>query len=121
MPAKLFPGSRASVVVLSCPVLVLLCVGFVDRAAASLSHADVAGRTAVFDALTHIVDPIPPLAALGDRMALGGPAADGLWRAHLAQARQAAAAARMIPPDAGLARRDPYALRLAAIQRAGAP
>ena len=60
-----------------------------------------------------------PLAALGDRMALGGPAADGLWRAHLAQARRAAAAARMVPPDAGLARRDPYALRLAAMTALG--
>lgn len=78
MPAKPFPGSRVSVVALSCPLLVLLCVGYVDRGAASLSHADVAGRTAVFDALTHIVDPIPPLAALG--VAVAGLAALLGWR-----------------------------------------
>ncbi|WP_240602746.1 DUF4175 domain-containing protein [Paracoccus endophyticus] len=56
-----------------------------------------------------------PLETLGDRMALGGAAADGLWRAHLDAARDAAARARPVAPDAGLARRDPFALRLAAL------
>ncbi|WP_411838397.1 DUF4175 domain-containing protein [Paracoccus sp. ME4] len=54
-----------------------------------------------------------PLSALGDRAAIGGEGA--LWRAHQAQMRQAAEAARPVPPDADLARRDPYALRLAGL------
>lgn len=53
-----------------------------------------------------------PLSALGDRMALGGPGAEALWRAHLDAARKAAEAARRAVPDAGLPRRDPFALRL---------
>ncbi len=56
---------RPLLLVLSCPVLVLLCIAFVDRDAATLSHADFAGRNGVFISLTHIVDPIPPLAVLG--------------------------------------------------------
>ncbi|ODT59725.1 MULTISPECIES: DUF4175 family protein [Paracoccus] len=52
-----------------------------------------------------------PLTALTDRPAIGG---DGpLWQAHLAQMRDAAMAARAVRPDADLAPRDPYALRLA--------
>lgn len=54
-----------------------------------------------------------PLAALGDRAAIGGEGA--LWQAHLAQMQVRAAAARAVPPDADLARRDPFALRLAAL------
>ncbi|MGR3412020.1 MAG: DUF4175 domain-containing protein [Paracoccus sp. (in: a-proteobacteria)] len=54
-----------------------------------------------------------PLTALGDRAAIGGEGA--LWQAHLAQMQQAARAARAVRPDADLARRDPYALRLAAL------
>ncbi|WP_370576367.1 DUF4175 domain-containing protein [Paracoccus sp. MC1854] len=53
-----------------------------------------------------------PLSVLGDRMALGGPGAEALWRAHLDAARKAAAQARRATPDAGLPRRDPFALRL---------
>nr|WP_318272825.1 DUF4175 family protein [Paracoccus saliphilus] len=52
-----------------------------------------------------------PLSALSDRPAIGGGGA--LWQAHLAQMQAAAMAARAVPPDADLARRDPYALRLA--------
>ena len=60
------PGrSRAALVLLSCPVAVAICIAFIDRPAALLSHADLAGHRAVFDALTHIVDPLPPLAAIG--------------------------------------------------------
>lgn len=53
-----------------------------------------------------------PLSALGDRMVLGGPEAEALWRAHLNAAHRAAARARRAVPDAGLPRRDPFALRL---------
>lgn len=52
-------------VVASCPVLVTLCVAFVDRPAAFLSHADLAGQRWAFVALTHLVDPVPPLAVAG--------------------------------------------------------
>lgn len=52
-----------------------------------------------------------PLSALSDRPAIGGEGA--LWQAHLAQMQAAALAARAVRPDADLARRDPYALRLA--------
>lgn len=54
-----------------------------------------------------------PLTALGDRAAIGGEGA--LWQAHLAQMRDAAMDARAVRPDADLARRDPYALRLAGL------
>lgn len=54
-----------------------------------------------------------PLSALADRAAVGGEGA--LWRAHLAQMEARAALARAVAPDAGLARRDPFALRLAAL------
>ncbi|WP_233490447.1 DUF4175 domain-containing protein [Paracoccus sediminilitoris] len=54
-----------------------------------------------------------PLSALADRAAIGGEGA--LWDAHIRQMRQAAQAARPVRPDAGLARRDPLALRLAAL------
>ncbi|WCR12444.1 DUF4175 domain-containing protein [Paracoccus stylophorae] len=54
-----------------------------------------------------------PLAALADRAALGGEGA--LWRAHLAQMQARASAARAVRPDADLARRDPFALRLASL------
>ncbi|WP_410219460.1 DUF4175 domain-containing protein [Paracoccus sp. (in: a-proteobacteria)] len=52
-----------------------------------------------------------PLSALGDRPAIGGEGP--LWQAHLAQMQAAALSARAVRPDADLARRDPYALRLA--------
>ena len=54
-----------------------------------------------------------PLAALADRAALGGEGA--LWQAHLAQMAARAAQARVVPARPDLARRDPYALRLAAM------
>lgn len=69
---------RKIVAVLACPILVLLCIGFVDRAASSLSHAEFAGHIAVFVWLTHIVDPVPPLAGLG--LAGAGLAALLGWR-----------------------------------------
>ena len=76
LPARAL-GTRA-LVVLSCPTLVLLCVAFVDRAGATLSHADFAGRNSAFVALTHIVDPIPVAAGLG--LAGSGLAALFGWR-----------------------------------------
>ncbi len=73
------PGrAKTSLVVLSCPSLVAVCIGFVDRPAAILSHAAFAGHRGVFDALTHIVDPIPPSAGFG--IALAGLAALLGWR-----------------------------------------
>lgn len=54
-----------------------------------------------------------PLTALRDRAAIGGEGA--LWQAHLAQMEAEAAQARAVRPDADLARRDPFALRLAAM------
>ncbi|WP_243698661.1 DUF4175 domain-containing protein [Paracoccus alkanivorans] len=54
-----------------------------------------------------------PLTALRDRAAIGGEGA--LWQAHLAQMEAEAARARAVRPDADLARRDPFALRLAAM------
>ncbi|AGT07630.1 DUF4175 domain-containing protein [Paracoccus aminophilus] len=58
-----------------------------------------------------------PLSALSDEMALGGEdaGATSLWQAHLARMRAEADRARPIAPDAGLARRDPFALRLAGL------
>ncbi|WP_323716824.1 DUF4175 domain-containing protein [Paracoccus aminovorans] len=55
-----------------------------------------------------------PLSALRDRVAVGAgdAGAAGLWQAHLAQMRAAAAAARPVVPDARLRWRDPVALRL---------
>ena len=70
--------SRSLLVALSCPALVGLCVAFVDRGAAALAHADLVPHRAVFDALTHIVDPVPPLAGLG--LAAAGLAALWGWR-----------------------------------------
>lgn len=55
----------AALAVLSCPALVALCILYVDRPAALLAHADLAAWKPVFDALTHVVDPVPPLATVG--------------------------------------------------------
>jgi uncharacterized protein (TIGR02302 family) len=61
-----------------------------------------------------------PLAALADTLAIGegDPAAQALWQAHLQRMAARAAGARPVPPAPGLARRDPYALRLAALTAA---
>lgn len=69
------------------------------------------------EALARVDQRLPgrPLSALGDRMALGGPGAGALWQAHLAGASRAAAGARPVAPDARLATRDPFALRLAGL------
>ncbi|AUH35340.1 DUF4175 domain-containing protein [Paracoccus tegillarcae] len=66
-------------------------------------------------ALTRVDEKLPgrPLSALRDHAALGDEGA--LWQAHQAQMRSRAAAARAVAPDAGLTRRDPFALRLAAM------
>lgn len=88
MQATTFPRG-AGLAVLSCPALVLLSVAAVDRPAATLSHAAFAGRTAVFVALTHIVDPVLPLAALG--LAGAGLAALLGWRPGAAGRRVIAA------------------------------
>lgn len=54
-----------------------------------------------------------PLMALRDRAAIGGEGA--LWQAHLAQMHLQAEQARAVPPNADLARRDPFALRLVSV------
>jgi len=61
-----------------------------------------------------------PLAALMDEPAIGAgdPGALGLWQAHLGRMAARASGARAVPPAPGLARRDPYALRLAALTAA---
>lgn len=62
-----------------------------------------------------------PLAALADAPAIGAddPAALTLWQAHLRRMALRATRARPVPPAPGLARRDPYALRLMALTAAG--
>lgn len=61
-----------------------------------------------------------PLAALADAPAIGAddPAALTLWQAHLERMAARAAGARPVPPAPDLARRDPYAIRLAALTAA---
>ena len=61
----------------SCAVLVLLAIGFVDRPLSTWSHAEFHGQQA-FIWLTWIVDPIPPLAVLG--LIGAGIAAVAGWR-----------------------------------------
>jgi uncharacterized protein (TIGR02302 family) len=58
-----------------------------------------------------------PLAALGDRLALGATdaGARSVWAAHLARMQALAARARPARPDLRLAREDPWALRLMAL------
>ncbi len=58
-----------------------------------------------------------PIAALTDAQALGAADAGSLavWRAHVARMAQRAKAARASAPDLRLSRRDPYALRYAAL------
>ena len=82
-------GSAARVpttlwVALSCPFLIGLCVVFVDRAAASFAHAHLGGRGRIFIDLTHIVDPLLPLAALG----LSGSAIAGCLGCRFSRAGQ---------------------------------
>ena len=61
-----------------CVVLVLLGVAFLDRPVSTWVHTNLAGQKHMFDALTHIVDPLLPLSTLG--LLLAGVAALGGWR-----------------------------------------
>lgn len=61
----------------SCAVLVLLAIAFVDRPLSTFAHADFHGQQA-FVWLTWIVDPIPPLAVVG--LIGAGIAAVAGWR-----------------------------------------
>ncbi|WP_237168632.1 DUF4175 domain-containing protein [Paracoccus shandongensis] len=72
-------------------------------------------RVRMADALDRLDRTLPgrPLAALSDHAAIGGEGA--LWQAHLMQMQARAAFAQAVRPDAGLARRDPFALRLAGL------
>ena len=58
-----------------------------------------------------------PLAALGDRQAIGGgdPASEALWQAHLRRMAERASAAKAVEPDLALAPRDPFGLRYVAL------
>ena len=58
-----------------------------------------------------------PLATLADRQAVGAadPASAAVWQAHLARMAERASQARPVQPDLRLSRRDPFALRYAAL------
>ena len=68
------PPSRARVLLASLAWLVLIClsIAFVDRAASTWSYAHL-HRPAVLERLTHLVDPLQPLAIAG--LAIAGIAA----------------------------------------------
>ncbi|WP_367122474.1 DUF4175 domain-containing protein [Paracoccus sp. (in: a-proteobacteria)] len=102
----------------SLPTIALPWLG--GAAMAALIVAAIVGglryrRVRESEALERLDRTLPgrPLAALGDHAGLGGEGA--LWRAHLVQMQARAEAARAVRPDADLARRDPFALRLAAM------
>ncbi|MEZ5777595.1 MAG: TIGR02302 family protein [Paracoccaceae bacterium] len=58
-----------------------------------------------------------PIAVLQDHLALGGDdkGSQAVWRAHVARMAERVRAARARRPDLAIARRDPYALRYAAL------
>ena len=58
-----------------------------------------------------------PLATLDDGMAIGAgdDGSAGVWAAHRARMVARLAAARAVPPDLRISRRDPYALRYMAV------
>jgi membrane-associated phospholipid phosphatase len=70
-------SQRRLAVLATALILVALSIVFVDRPASSWSHAHLRG-TLFFDALTHIVDPLPWGALVG--LVAGGVAACGGWR-----------------------------------------
>ncbi|MCC6007740.1 MAG: TIGR02302 family protein [Rhodobacteraceae bacterium] len=75
-------------------------------------------RPRLSEALLRLDASLPgrPIAALTDAPAIGAGDAGSraVWEAHLQRMALRAAAARAVPPEAGLARRDPFALRLVA-------
>ena len=94
-------------------VLALAVLGLAIRGARLFRWPARAEALARVDALL----PGRPLAALGDRQAVGADdaASAALWRAHLARMADRAATARAVPPDLQLARRDPFGLRYVAL------
>lgn len=94
-------------------VLALAVLGLAMRGARLFRWPARAEALARVDALL----PGRPLAALGDRQAVGADdaASAALWRAHLARMADRAATARAVPPDLQLARRDPFGLRYVAL------
>ncbi len=72
----------------------LLSILFLDRSAATWSHAVLHGAT-VFRALTHIVDPVPPVAAIGF-LGLGTAALSGRCRSPLLRALLCASVAALV-------------------------
>jgi uncharacterized protein (TIGR02302 family) len=71
------------------------------------------------EAMARLDESLPgrPIQALVDAQAIGmdDPASAAVWRAHQARMADRAAAARAVQPDLSLNRRDPYALRYAAL------
>ena len=75
MRSSLKPVPVTLATTLGCLVVVLVCIAFVDREAATWSHAHFSGHDVVFRGLTHLVDPLLPGAGLG----LAGAALAGSW------------------------------------------
>ncbi len=70
---------RPFVVLLSALGLIAFAIAFVDRPASTWSHAEDLRRFPLFDALTHLVDPLLPGALLG-LIAVGLAVACGGWK-----------------------------------------
>jgi len=64
LPKRNRHAKVAIVATLSCIFLVVFAIIFVDRPASTWSHEHL-GRPAIFNRLTHYVDPLPIIAALG--------------------------------------------------------
>src|SRR6185503_11382644 len=92
--------------------LVLLTLAVIDgmRRFSWPSRDDARRRLELASRLAH-----RPLTAIEDKLAGGSndPAAAALWRAHQERMAAAARQLRVGPPEAGLLRRDPFALRVA--------
>ncbi|MFE3835917.1 DUF4175 domain-containing protein [Pseudogemmobacter sonorensis] len=79
-------------------------------------------RPSKAEALARLDASLPgrPIAALGDRQAIGAgdAASSAVWRVHLARMAERARAARPVRPDLRLSSRDPYSLRYVALTAA---
>ena len=78
MRSSLTPVPVTLATTLGCLVVVLVCIAFVDRQAATWSHAQFSGHDVVFRGLTHIVDPLLPGAGVG--LAVAALAGSCGWR-----------------------------------------
>ena len=93
-------------------IAILLAAALVDAARRFRwpDHKAARRRIEIASGLAH-----RPLTALEDELASGAgdPAVTSLWRAHQARMADAVRRLRIGTPEAGLVRRDPYALRVA--------